>query len=600
MEYFDIICNSPSQIYHSALPFSPSSSWLREGYSEELSQEVKVVKGLPAGWGTCFRTVALDSYPCTVACWKDTIAVGLQSQNIAMLDGITGSQAAVLSGHDGWVRALTFSLDGLLLVSGSYDKTIKLWDVQTGGVIKTFHGHTKTVYSVSISADCTTIASGSGDGTIRLWDIQTRDSHCVMEQQEEVRCVSFSPKNPQHLISTFGNKVQWWNIDGHKINSTHDGFDVAFSLDGSQYVSCQGADIGVRNSDSGVTVAKFHMAGGDTKNCCFSPDGRLIAANAGSSVYIWDITGSDPHLVETFTGHTNDVTSLVFSSPSSIVSSSYDQSVKSWQIVATPINPVITDPQSTPLNSAPIKSTTLQAKDRIAISSDSCGVVRIWDILTGHCKGSFQTPAKDPNWSDIQLIDSRFIFVWRADEKIYIWDVEKGELLQEVNALENSAEGRSIGDTKLLGDKYVEDIKISGDGLKVFCLNWLSIQAWSIQMGEATGEVQHGLEYGESLVVHGSNVWVHSPLEEPRGWDFGIPGSSPVEVSNMPLLHLNNTKLWDNNLSRIEDTVTGNVVFQLAGRFARPAGAQLDSGYLVAHYGSGEMLILDFNHMLLQ
>jgi len=597
MEYFDIIRDSPSQIYHSALPFSPSSSWLHECYSRELSQEVKVVKGLPAEWGTCFRTVVLDSYPCTLACWKDTIAVGLQSQNICILDGITGSQAAVLSGHTGWVRSLTFSSDGASLVSGSYDKTIKLWDVQTGGVIKTFHGHTNTVYSVSISVDCNMIASGSGDGTIRLWNIQTKECHCIMEQQEEVRCVSFSPTNTQHLISTFGNKVQQWNINGQKINPTHDGFHVEFSLDGVQYVSCQGAAVVVRSSDSGVAVTKFYVASNETKHCCFSPDGRLVAVSAGSTLYIWDITSSDPHLVQTFIGHTNEITSLQFSSPSFIVSSSYDQSVKSWQIVTTSTDPVVTGQNSIPLTSAPIKSTSLQVKDEISISSDSDGVVRTWDLLTGICKATFQTPAKDPCWSDVQLINSRLVFVWRADEKIFIWDVEKGKLLQEVNGLGRSPEDGGVGDVRLSGDKYVEDIKISGDGSKVFCLNWSSIQAWSIHTGEVVGEVRHGLEYGESLFVGGSSVWIYSPLEEPLGWDFGTPGSPPVQSFDMPLLHLDDTKLWDTSLSRAKDTVTGNVVFQLAGRFAKPADVQLGSGYLVAHYRSGEMLILDFNHI---
>ena len=153
LEHFDIIHNSPSHLYHSALPFSPSTSWLHECYSLELSQEAKVVKGLLAEWGMCSRTVLSNNSPYTLSYWNNTIAVGSTHRDILILDAITGSQTAVLTGHTDEVRALIFSSDGTSLVSGSCDKTIKLWDVQTGGVVKTFCGHTHWVYSVSISAD---------------------------------------------------------------------------------------------------------------------------------------------------------------------------------------------------------------------------------------------------------------------------------------------------------------------------------------------------------------------------------------------------------------------------------------------------------------
>jgi WD40 repeat protein len=104
--------------------------------------------------------------------------------DIIILDAITGSQMAVLSGHT-WVNCLTFSSDGKSLVSGSDDKTVKLWDMQTGGVVKTFHGHTQWVWSVSISADHTRIASGSGDHTICLWDIQTGECLCTIQQPDD-------------------------------------------------------------------------------------------------------------------------------------------------------------------------------------------------------------------------------------------------------------------------------------------------------------------------------------------------------------------------------------------------------------------------------
>ena len=151
LEYFDMINVSPFYIYCSALKFPPSSSWLHQYYSVGLPQEVNVVRGLSAGWGTCFRTVLLDQGLLSLALWKDTIAVGLESGSIITLNAITGGRIAVLSEHSDTVESLAFLLDGTLLVSGSYDNTIKLWDMQTGGVVKTFQGHSGGICSVFIS-----------------------------------------------------------------------------------------------------------------------------------------------------------------------------------------------------------------------------------------------------------------------------------------------------------------------------------------------------------------------------------------------------------------------------------------------------------------
>ena len=119
LEHFDTICNSPSHIYHSALPFSPSSSWFQQYYTAELSLTVKVVQGLPGEWGMCSRTVLLDSPIRTLSYHDNTIAVGCKSGDIIILDAITGSQRAILSGHKDCVTSVTFSSDGASLVSGS-------------------------------------------------------------------------------------------------------------------------------------------------------------------------------------------------------------------------------------------------------------------------------------------------------------------------------------------------------------------------------------------------------------------------------------------------------------------------------------------------
>jgi WD40 repeat protein len=69
-----------------------------------------------------------------------------------------------------WISSVLFSPDETRIVSGSDDKTIRLWDAATR---KPLQGHTDWISSVSCSPDGTLIVSGSGDKTIWLWDAAT-------------------------------------------------------------------------------------------------------------------------------------------------------------------------------------------------------------------------------------------------------------------------------------------------------------------------------------------------------------------------------------------------------------------------------------------
>ena len=55
----------------------------------------------------------------------------------------------------------------LVIMTGSWDKTLKSWDLATSGVLKTFDGHTGRVLSLSLSANGMHVASGSDDKTVR-------------------------------------------------------------------------------------------------------------------------------------------------------------------------------------------------------------------------------------------------------------------------------------------------------------------------------------------------------------------------------------------------------------------------------------------------
>ena len=65
---------------------------------------------------------------------------------------------------------MAFSADGKRIVSGSEDKTVKVWDADKGTETLTLKGHTDAVNSVAFSADGKRIVSGSEDKTVKVWD----------------------------------------------------------------------------------------------------------------------------------------------------------------------------------------------------------------------------------------------------------------------------------------------------------------------------------------------------------------------------------------------------------------------------------------------
>ncbi|THV07150.1 WD40 repeat-like protein, partial [Dendrothele bispora CBS 962.96] len=80
-----------------------------------------------------------------------------------------------LHGHTDRVWSVAYSPDSRHIVSGSYDKTIRIWDSQTGQppVGHPLQGHTHWVTSVAYSPDSRHIVSGSFDKTVRIWESQT-------------------------------------------------------------------------------------------------------------------------------------------------------------------------------------------------------------------------------------------------------------------------------------------------------------------------------------------------------------------------------------------------------------------------------------------
>jgi WD domain, G-beta repeat len=75
-----------------------------------------------------------------------------------------------MRGHTAPIYAVAFSPDGSRVVSGSYDRVVKIWEATTGQEVLSLAGHTGAVYSAAFSPDGRHLATAGDDGTVRLWD----------------------------------------------------------------------------------------------------------------------------------------------------------------------------------------------------------------------------------------------------------------------------------------------------------------------------------------------------------------------------------------------------------------------------------------------
>jgi hypothetical protein len=78
-----------------------------------------------------------------------------------------------LEGHTDWVRAVAVSPDGRFIVSGSDDRTVKVWELESGRLLRSLEGHTDGVRAVAVSPDGRFIVSGSSDRTVKVWELES-------------------------------------------------------------------------------------------------------------------------------------------------------------------------------------------------------------------------------------------------------------------------------------------------------------------------------------------------------------------------------------------------------------------------------------------
>ncbi|OAF64404.1 hypothetical protein A3Q56_07884 [Intoshia linei] len=94
---------------------------------------------------------------------------GSRDKTIRIWDIGTSQCLFQLNGHDDWVRQMCFQTGGGYLLSCSDDKNIKIWDLRNRRCVKTLEAHEHFVSTIAIHSQLPYVITGSVDKSIKVW-----------------------------------------------------------------------------------------------------------------------------------------------------------------------------------------------------------------------------------------------------------------------------------------------------------------------------------------------------------------------------------------------------------------------------------------------
>lgn len=140
------------------------------------------------------------------------IATGAHDGALRVLDAETGTEIAVLSGHQDWVGRIAWSPSGRYLASVSDDRTCRLWDVAEGRQLTVLRGHENYVDDVSWAPDEQRVVTASGDWTAAVWDVASGRRVDVLKGHEgRVRGAAWSSDGRYLATGSDDRTVRIWS-----------------------------------------------------------------------------------------------------------------------------------------------------------------------------------------------------------------------------------------------------------------------------------------------------------------------------------------------------------------------------------------------------
>jgi WD40 repeat protein len=300
------------------------------------------------------------------------------------------------AGHTGSVTCLALAPAGGWIVSGSEDKTIKVWDAAAGVCVSTLSGHDGIVTAMSVSSDGKLLATGSTDGRVGVWDLETmRLVKRLSGHGRSVSAVVIGPDGREVVTASSGRytksvraRIITWRLDS--LRRDHD-FEIGMSGVKALAIAGDGQTILAGDEDgieawSLATESRSWSLPKDSESRCLVVRPRRQTFLTGSIGILCRRLSDGQRLTRQLSGSLGQPTSLaVDASGNTLVAGQYGNTVEVWDLRSQKLRTTYRG------HSRPVRAVAITADGTRAVSGGDDFTVRLWDL--GVSGEGAETPA---------------------------------------------------------------------------------------------------------------------------------------------------------------------------------------------------------------